>query len=148
MARRTVLRGRGFRGVPAPWRRGLRRMPLDDPIKFRLPQGFDVARVRQEFLSRDADGPFLWVYVVVVSAREPGTSGRAYWRGTISGSAVLGQPCPVPRPRTVTPGQATARSSRSATAETTAACSAKAKSGVIRTGLSKNRGPANSVKRQ
>jgi hypothetical protein len=42
---------------------------MEEPLKYRFDSEFDTARCQPEFLGRDDQGQFLWIQIVVVSAR-------------------------------------------------------------------------------
>ncbi len=68
------------RQIPGPDRDDYLVSILERPIKYHYPAAFSTTRAQHAFLATDEDGPFLWVYAIVVCARLVGTRFHARMR--------------------------------------------------------------------
>jgi hypothetical protein len=57
---------------------------LEEPLRYRLPSGFDTDRAQAGYLDYDTDGPLLWVQVIAIRGRGTG----AEWRPGMRSEAV------------------------------------------------------------
>ena len=70
-----------WRQIAGPDRPDYALAGLERPIKYRPMDGFDWARCQPEFIGRDAAGPFVSIYAVIIASLMAGTQMHAGMKG-------------------------------------------------------------------